>query len=254
MRRALALAGLVLFSAQAIRRDDGRAPAASGLQFWQDGGFDKLQATTLDLSGDAGIYGSIKGQVRGQNLFFDGADAGFSAVQAVGSVAAITSNQSSTTAMLSHMSGVYPGLWLAVGPGAEQFANVTVATYDNGATTLFNNQGSGFLFRTNNANALTVDALGGITNNSARSAPLTWNEGDAGFSAVDVTSIHAKSTLTVGTIVMSAGSGTATVAAGAICVCSVDTAFLACQPAVSSTTLTVTVTAGGSNTVSYVCL
>lgn len=57
-----------------------------------------------------------------------------------------------------------------------------------------------------------------------------------------------------GTIVLAGGTGTATVVSGAVCVCSTDTAFLACQPSVSGTTLTTTVTGGGTNTVSYVCL
>lgn len=66
--------------------------------------------------------------------------------------------------------------------------------------------------------------------------------------------ITTSSALTSGTITLSGGTGTATVSSNARCVCSVDTAFLACQPSVSSTTLTVTVTAGGSNTVSYICM
>lgn len=71
---------------------------------------------------------------------------------------------------------------------------------------------------------------------------------------VTVAALHSTSTLTVGQITLTAGTGTATVASGAICICNDTQAVIACQPSVSGTTLTVTVTAGGSNVVNYHCL
>lgn len=66
--------------------------------------------------------------------------------------------------------------------------------------------------------------------------------------------LHCTSTKTVGTITLSSGSGTATVFSGAVCVCTDAASVLAAKCAVSGTTLTATVTAGGSDTVNYICL
>lgn len=51
-----------------------------------------------------------------------------------------------------------------------------------------------------------------------------------------------------------AGSQTATVLSGAVCICNDSTSVLACKASVSSTTLTMTVTGGVSDTVCYLCL
>lgn len=56
-----------------------------------------------------------------------------------------------------------------------------------------------------------------------------------------------------GQITLSGGTGTATVFSGAICTCNDTQSPIACQPSLSGTTLTVTVTAGGSNIVNYTC-
>ncbi len=71
---------------------------------------------------------------------------------------------------------------------------------------------------------------------------------------VTVAALHSTSTLTVGQITLSGGVGTATVAAGAICVCTDSSSVLAAQCTVSSTTLTATVTGGTTNVVNYLCL
>lgn len=87
-----------------------------------------------------------------------------------------------------------------------------------------------------------------------------FGAGSVDYASSDGTSVsfagplRCADTKTRGTTALSTGSATVTVTSGAVCVCSVDTAFLACQPSVSGTTLTITVTGGGSNTVSYICL
>lgn len=75
------------------------------------------------------------------------------------------------------------------------------------------------------------------------------NEGDLVTGAIDSTD-----TRTVGTITLVAGTGTATVQSGAVCVCSDTSAVpLVTRCAVSGTTLTAT-QASGTNVVAYHCL
>lgn len=66
--------------------------------------------------------------------------------------------------------------------------------------------------------------------------------------------LHVVSTKTVGTITLAAGTGTATVLSGAICVCTDTSASpLVFRCSVSGTTLTAT-EAAGANVISYICL
>ncbi len=109
----------------------------------------------------------------------------------------------------------------------------------------------------NGASAIAVP----VSNNPALSTTgaeiMAWypDNGSTKVAFVDKDgAIKSSGTATAGSFVLTAGSGTVTVLSGAHCVCSVDTAFLACQISVSGTTATITVTTGGSNTVSYVCL
>lgn len=161
----------------------------------------------------------------------------------------------------------YPARGRISAAGASAAAIITATGWSSDGTTTTTTQAISA-----GGGAFTVAANGDVTTRKILTANGS-NVGDiqcrgdfysgngarfsVGYATGDVATdgaIHTTSTKTVGTIVMSGGTGTATVAAGAICVCSVDTAFLACQPSVSGTTLTVTVTAGGSNTVSYICL
>lgn len=68
--------------------------------------------------------------------------------------------------------------------------------------------------------------------------------------------IHTTATGTAGSVALSSGTQTVVVFAGVHCVCDDITSAtpIACKMTVSSTTATITVVSGGTDTVSYICL
>ncbi len=245
-------------------------------------------AGELVVHGDAGFKGNIDlgsaqvtGLPRGQNLFFDGADAGISSLQVknLAITGTCTGTGCATGAELTWWGdGGFNDATVnrnLIGPARG--GNLFMTGSDAGFATLYAQLGQ--FTGTPGASGLIAGVTGGVTGIWYGIAPgsiatgnygtattgtdLLLNNNGGGFSFRTSNSvvgsiasdgaITSASTKTRGAITMTGGTGTATVLSGALCVCSdisASPAVVRCT--VSSTTLTAAGTDG--HVANYICL
>lgn len=143
---------------------------------------------------------------------------------------------------------------------------VGISYYDSGGTILggprfYNASVADADYANKMATVATSKTISEIWNNDAAAGTTVWEVRDnasatgAQLLSVDGAGnlfVNAAGTRTKGTITLAAGTGTATVASGSICVCSDTTAINAVQCSVTTTTLTAN--GAGTDVIAYHCL